>query len=185
MAVLDEHEGGYSDHELDPGGKTYRGISRVYWPNWPGWEIIDTESGGLEDESTLRRLDRLVQEFYRGEFWTRFQGDKVADLSQEVATELLECSVNLGVHRCVEFLQEALNVLNLNQRAYMDLVVDGLLGPVTLDRLRLYLDTRPPSRKKAEWRLLKVMNVQQGAHYFNQMKLHPDKEEFRGWFDRA
>lgn len=184
MAVLEEYEGGYSSLTFDPGGETYRGISRRYHPDWKGWEIIDTESGGLDEETTRRRLDRLVLDFFRGEFWDRFKGDDVANMSQEVATELLECSVNLGYRRCISFLQEALNYLNLDRRTFDDMVVDGLLGPVTLERLRQYLDSRPPPRKKAERRLLNIMNVLQGSHYLEQMKRHPEKEIFRGWFDR-
>ena len=34
-------EGGYNFDRMDPGGETYMGISRVYWPSWEGWVIID------------------------------------------------------------------------------------------------------------------------------------------------
>ena len=178
MVFLGKLEGLYSDHPVDPGGETYRGISRVYWPDWPGWKIID--SNNIDNDVTKRDLDRLVTEFYRVNFWNRFQGDKVAEISQKIATELLECGVNLDVPHAVKILQEALNLLNLNQRLYRDIVIDGRLGGITLSALAQCL-----KGDKAERRLLRVMNVLQGAHYVAQMNTYPEKEIFRGWFDRV
>ena len=34
-------EGGYARHPADPGGETYRGISRRYHPEWSQWADID------------------------------------------------------------------------------------------------------------------------------------------------
>jgi len=178
MRVLDKHEGRYSNIKVDPGGETYRGISRVYWPNWPGWEVLSHEVE-LCNPSAVRHLDRLVMEFYRAQFWDRFQGDAVSDISEEVAIEVFECGVNLGIHRAVSFLQEALNLLNRNERDYPDILVDGKLGPVTLDTLSTHTKV---NRKST---LLKVMNVLQGTHYIAQMRSHPEKEIFRGWFERT
>jgi hypothetical protein len=33
--------GGWVCDKDDPGGETYNGISRVNWPSWEGWQIID------------------------------------------------------------------------------------------------------------------------------------------------
>ena len=35
------HEGGYVNDPKDPGGETYKGISRKNHPDWEGWNIID------------------------------------------------------------------------------------------------------------------------------------------------
>jgi len=186
LAVLEKYEGGYADHRLDPGGQTYRGISRVYFPDWEGWSTIDNEPGIMTDGLTGRRfLDQLTAKFYREQFWNRFQGDLVADVSQNIAIELLECSVNMGVRRCVKHLQRSLNVLNRNQKLFSDIVDDGQLGPITLANLAEYLEIRPPSFDKSERRLIKVMNLMQGNHYLKKMQQYPEKEEFRGWFDRV
>lgn len=177
LAATLEHEGVDSDHPLDPGGQTYMGISRVYWPDWPGWEIIDND--GFDDEVTRRLLDRLVHEFYRTEFWGRVKGDQVSTLSPAVAAELFDTAVNRSVHAAVIILQQALNLLNRNELIYPDLVEDGRIGPRTLNTLRQYLQGSPESR------LLRVMNTLQGMHYVEQMRRWPQKEEFRGWFDRV
>ena len=183
MAVLEEYEGGYVNHPVDPGGETYRGISRVYYPDWWGWQIIDNEDD-LGNESIMRELERLTYNFYRMQYWNRFQGDALSDISVPITTEMLECSVNLGVTRCVSFLQRGLNLLNRNGKLYKDLVVDGKVGPATITTMDHYLDSRPPDRVAAEHRLLNIMNALQGNHYINQMERYPEKEEFRGWFDR-
>lgn len=177
IAITLGHEGVKSDHPLDPGGQTYMGISRVYWPEWEGWAVIDQDGG--DDPITRRLLDRLVHEFYRVEFWQRFNGDRVSALSHAIAAELFDTSVNLGVHRAVTILQQALNLLNRNQLFYPDIVEDGRLGPRTINVLERYLAGSPVNR------LLKVMNSLQAAHYIDQMRRWPEKEEFRGWFDRV
>jgi lysozyme family protein len=184
METLEKLEGGYSNNALDPGGETYRGISRVYFPDWAGWPIIATEPD-LTVTPVQRHLDQLTLKFYREQFWNRFQGDKVADLSQSIANQLLECSVNLGVRQCVKHLQKAVNLLNRNQKLYPDMVEDGKLGSITLSYLTKYLQSRPPAFDVAEKRLLNIMNALQGCHYIGIMERYPQREEFRGWFDRV
>lgn len=41
IAAESAKEGGYANVLGDKGGETYMGISRVYWPSWPGWPVID------------------------------------------------------------------------------------------------------------------------------------------------
>lgn len=177
LTITLEHEGVDSDHPLDPGGQTYCGISRVYWPNWPGWEIIDHD--GFDDEITRRLLDRLVHEFYQTEFWQRVKGDEISARSPAIAAELFDTAVNRGVHAAVVVLQQALNLLNGNQVYYQDIIEDGRPGPRTIVTLQRYLKGSPESR------LLKVMNALQANHYIDQMRRFPQKEKFRGWFDRV
>lgn len=41
FAATMQHEGEYANVVGDKGGETYMGISRVYWPSWAGWPVID------------------------------------------------------------------------------------------------------------------------------------------------
>lgn len=170
------HEGGYVNDPVDPGGETYAGVARRYWPNWAGWAFIDT----IRDKSSLHiyaKMEEYVELFYREQFWNRLQGDKIT--SQAVADELLDSAVNLGVHQAVKFLQIALNVLNRNGTAYENVVVDGELGPKTLTCLAT-------AAKTDEKLLVKVMNVLQGGYYLEKMQESEIKERFaRGWFNRV
>jgi len=170
-------EGHYSNDKGDPGGETYRGVSRVYWPHWAGWRFVDSLNFSPE-------LDGLVEDFYLINFWNRIQGDKIAGISTEIADEVFDTAVNRDVPPAVSILQDALSLLNNNARIYPDLLIDGLVGWKTLESLRLYCASRPPAKEVAVARLLRVMNCLQGGHYIAQMRKHPDREKFRGWFDR-
>jgi len=169
--MLFEGERKYTNLPFDPGGQTYSGISRVYWPSWAGWNFLDK---GLRDEA-----DILVPEFYRINFWNRIQGDVVCKLSPAIAYEIFDTSVHTSVHTGCTFLQQALNLLNRNQKEYKDILDDGMLGLITLTTLSLSFVNNP------EARILKVMNHLQGAFYIDRMTKHPEREEFVGWFDRA
>lgn len=183
-AVL-EHEGGYSNDPVDYGGETYMGISRVHFPLWPGWVIIDAYSRSRKTLPDLRvqlkkdgDLTMAVRSFYRDHFWNRFQGDTIPDYG--IALELMDIAVNMGVHRAVLILQKALNVLNRNELTYSDIVEDGGLGPMTLAALRQFLSIDSPAL------LCKVMNIMQGARYLEIMKKSTSQERFaRGWLKRV
>lgn len=170
FTITDKIEGGESDHPEDPGGHTWRGISRTYWPDWPGWPLIDS---GIDPP------DEMVQEFYRLHFWNRISGDCLARQSVFVAAEVFGTSVNTSVSKGSKILQEALCLLNCNGKIYPDIVIDGRIGPVTVKTLARYLAT------ESEPMLLKLLNDLQSEHYINLMRRYPEREEFRGWFKRV
>ena len=176
-----KHEGKYNFDGLDKGGETFMGISRVYWPSWPGWQLVDREWEnplGLIDRSAL--LD-LVESFYKTNFWLRIQGDRVAAVSPEVACELFDTAVNLDVPDAVRFLQTALNMQRITTRAFPELTVDGLLGSKTLMVIERYLATQPGNSESNEEILLNCMNGEQYICY----KGNPRHPYFRGWFLRV
>jgi lysozyme family protein len=166
-----QHEGFdlLTNSPIDPGGQTYSGISRVYWPDWAGWAFVDAEE---------RPPVELVELFYRTNFWNRVQGDRLAKISPEVAYEIFDTAVNLGVTAAVRFLQTA---YNLSRGVYgEDLQVDGKLGPVTLTAIGRYMPSRPGGKELNEEILLNCMNGEQYIFY----KANPKHKYFRGWFTR-
>lgn len=172
------HEGIYSADKLDPGGQTFCGISRLYWPYWKCWPVIDR---WLKDGGNPPDLTEEIRNFYYMNYWCRFQGDIISEISELVAEELFDTSVNLDVPDAVRFLQTALNMQNRYQESYPDIVVDGRLGPKTIETLRRYLSQQPGSREDNETILLNCMNGEQYIHY----KSNPRHEHFRGWFMRV
>lgn len=175
------HEGGYVKDAHDPGGETYRGIARRFYPRWPGWARIDRAKRARGFPASLERdatLQAQVAAFYREHFWDRFQGDAIPE--QAVAEEVFDTAVNLGVERAVEFLQRGLNLLNRRGRLYPDLAVDGAFGPKTLAALRAYLKKDDPEP------LLTILNVLQGMHYIARIEQSPRLEKYaRGWLKRV
>lgn len=176
------HEGGYANDSIDRGGETYRGISRVHHPGWDGWNKVDALKveagfpGSLESNASLQAS---IKVFYKQKYWDRFLGDDIS--SQQVAMELYDTGVNMGVRRSVRFLQNGLNLLNRNQQNYEDLIVDGWLGQHTLEVLSKYLGLDGNSDA-----LIKLMNIQQGARYVGIMEHDSSQEKYaRGWLQRA
>lgn len=170
-----EGDGVLSNNALDYGGETYSGISRVYWPNWKGWTLIDQHKAGNDIDWPL--VDRFTREFYRANFWNRIQGNRLSEISPEIAYELFDTAVNVGVTRAVEFLQEAHNVAG---KSRYELVVDGIVGPVTIDTIAKYIKTKPGSPELNTEILLNCMNGEQYIFY----KLKDDPHH-RGWFRRV
>lgn len=181
--ILVSHEGGYAYDPLDRGGETYRGIARRFHPGWGGWKIIDAIKAEMPNDlrralDTHAELQECVRSYYRIAYWVPIGGDAIS--CQQLANELFEQAVNLGVGRAVEHLQRALNALNRNGRQYPDLIADGRMGPRTLEAIERYLDGDPPDY------LLVALNVLQGAYYLDFMRRSPDQERFaRGWLARV
>ena len=123
VAKTELWEGGYSNNPLDPGGETYRGISRRSWPNWVGWAVIDSlvgQPGFPVDEindylNRNSRLQGLVVDFYHKNFWNY---DGIAD--QDVAWKVFDLGVNVGKVHAVKILQHAVGTN-----------MDGVYGPNT------------------------------------------------------
>lgn len=188
MANFDEayditlgHEGGYTNDPVDVGGETYKGVARRYYPDWRGWEIIDDAKSINNFPNNLRgntNLDKMIKTFYKKLYWNLFWGDDIPN--QEVANEMFDTGVNMGVGRAVKYLQKGLNVLNRNQKNYRDIVEDGGFGNNTMTALNQYLSVDDASF------LLKVMNILQGMHYIDYMTKSPTQERFaRGWLKRV
>jgi lysozyme family protein len=118
-------EGGYSNDPDDPGGETYRGISRIHNPIWPGWTIIDQAKNSpgfpldLEDNDELAEL---VSSHYQSNYWDRIRGDEIAD--QEIAEAIFDFAVNAGPRTSTKLAQSVAGA-----------PVDGIVGPHTLEKL--------------------------------------------------
>jgi len=171
------HEVGYVDDPDDTGGETYDGISRKYNPSWPGWALIDQYKPNFSKEIKAK-LEALKKIFYKEKYWGINHLDDFE--SQEIAEELFDTGVNMGVVRAAQFLQESLNYLNKNGSLYSDLLVDGDIGSKTKSVLDIIM------RRKDDALLLKILNVLQARQYLEYMKKDPTQEKFiRGWFNRV
>lgn len=174
LSVILQHEGYYSKDPVDKGGETFMGISRVFHKNWEGWEFIDASnrSGQVPDKVLLLPM---VSSFYKTNYWDRFMGDK---LPQDLAVEMLDIAVNIGLFKAVSLLQEACNLLNDNGSRWDDMKVDGVFGDETLIVVKTACD-------KGLRYLVNTLNVMQGAYYLDVVRRNPKQEKFlRGWCER-
>ena len=179
--ITKKHEGGYANDKDDVGGETYKGVSRRYHPSWSGWKIIDgykNKPNFLNNIYNDESLEELVLRFYKEKFWDVNLLDEVS--SQNIANEMFDTGVNMGVGRAAKFLQRALNALNKGGRLYPDLVEDGVIGNTTLRALNACLSYR------GDVYVYKVLNILQGMHYLEFMRRSPIQEKFAyGWLDRV
>jgi lysozyme family protein len=127
----------------------------------------------------------MVREFYRDVFWHPIAGDKLSEQSPAIAMKVFDVAVNVNHVRASEWLQTALNLLNRNQRLYRDLLVDGDIGQKTLETLRVALAQRPPAREVTERRVIKIISSRYSDLWFDRMQKFPEREEFRGIWDRV
>ncbi len=111
-------EGGYKLHTVkgDKGGMTFAGISRVYWPDWTGWQLID---GG---EVSGPRLEAMVHVFFKIHFWDQIYGDQIG--FQSVADTIYDFAVNSDLNDAVQCVQKIVGAK-----------VDGKFGPKTFAKL--------------------------------------------------
>lgn len=177
-----QFEGGYAHDPADRGGETFRGISRVNWPDWPGWELIDQVKGRGAGAPWLinaafdghPEMERLVAAFYQRHFWRPFE-----ELGGpgRVRAKLFDTAVNVGIGGAVKMLQRAINHLEPASA----LRVDGAIGPRTRAGLDLAL-----AGKGGEERLLSAFGQEQEAHYRRLVDRSPGQARFlKGWLRRA
>ena len=125
-----EMEGGWSDHPDDSGKVTYRGITRKNFPNWVGWTKLDKwinangtpKTGKIFTETEIPGLEKDCKDFYKQNFWIPIKGDEI--INQEVANDLFDTSVNMGIKQAVILTQRTLGIAET-----------GKMDKLTLDTL--------------------------------------------------
>ncbi len=110
FTTLLKHEGGFSDHPSDPGGKTRFGIT----------EAVAREVGYRGDMRELP-LD-LAKRIYKDRYWDAVRAD---ELPEAVRYAVFDAAVNSGPRQAILWLQRAVGVKD-----------DGIIGPKTLAAVR-------------------------------------------------
>jgi lysozyme family protein len=160
-------EGGYSNNPNDAGGET----------NW-GVTIAVAQANGFT--GAMRDMTKAqALEVYRSQYFVKPGWGLVMGVSPGIATECYDTGVNMGPKVASVFLQRTLNVLNRQGKDYGDLVVDGAVGPATVNALRALIAKRGST---AETVVLKALNCLQGARYIELAEGRQANEDFAyGW----
>jgi lysozyme family protein len=187
------HEGQYSNDPRDLGGETWKGISRKNWPTWEGWLVIDSIKRAVNAVDLVKalradeELEEMVQEFYQANFYDNLKFNEIN--IQEIADELFDTAINQGAVKAVQYFQQALNLLNNNQKHYSDINEDGSIGPATIKAFTAYMFTSAfPGRstERVISTLLKAMNGLQFTRYVAICEAKPEQEVyFFGWLNRV
>lgn len=163
-------EGNYVNDPLDSGGETYKGISRKNFPNWKGWEYIDTIPNKKRgDEFDNEEVNNSVYSFYLINFYNKLKIDDIKDL--HISAHLLDQSVNSGNSVGVKCLQRAVNTL-----IPVPLTVDGAIGPNTIQEAN---NCNPKT-------LLSALEEERRKFYRSIVERKPSQEKFlKGWLNRV
>lgn len=102
------HEGGYVDDPVDPGGETKYGISKRSYPH------VDIKA----------LTEAQAKDIYYRDWWLRLRCNEIQD--DRIAQKLLDTCINVGAMTGVRILQRAL--CDVGQ----PVSIDGLIGPQTI-----------------------------------------------------
>lgn len=161
-----QNEGGYGNDPQDPGGETYKGISRNNWNSWRGWQNIDLGKRRPNFPANLEKdidLQGAVKEFYQSAFWSPIQGDRL--INQAVANSIFDFAVNAGVKTSVSLAQMV-----------VETEPDGVVGDKTIKAI----NDLDPEHFLASFTVAKI------ARYISIVKKRPTSQKyFYGWVCRA
>jgi lysozyme family protein len=119
-------EGGYANVPGDRGGETYKGISRVNFPNWPGWIIVD-KNKPLKYNQVIKDpiLDAQVNGFYKKYFWDSLNIDQLPAPVQGI---LFDFAINSGNVTAAKAFQKV-----IRDTTGAKIVIDGVIGKGTIN----------------------------------------------------
>lgn len=169
------HEGDeFTQIKEDSGGRTKYGVTeksalraKQFWHlyNWDG----NIETMPLQ----------FAQDWYVYDYYLAPKFNLVAEVSQMIAGEMFDSSVNIGSKYPILWLQQILNVFNSRETYYKDITEDGLIGGGTINALRLFINKRG---LEGESTLYNLLNCMQGSYYVQIARNNSKNEVFVfGW----
>jgi len=115
-------EGGFVDHESDPGGATAYGITQGTYDQF-------RKDTWKEQQSVIAITETERDTIYRDRYWKKAGCDEQAIFSPMIAMVQFDASVNVGVIRATKWLQSVVR----SDR-------DGVYGPLTHQQFTEVLD---------------------------------------------
>lgn len=175
-------EGGYTNNPADRGGPTKFGITLTTATKYKA--ALTTQFGW---DGNMQNLTQPMAVYvYVQEYWNKMNCDAICAISSTtpvLADLLFEAGINFGWNQVATWLQQALNVSNLRQAYYPDLVMDGNLGTVSVAAIRTLVTKRPSDGLS---NLLWMVSARAGAKYMDICLNNESQETFlSGWENRA
>ena len=204
-------EGGYSNYKEDRGGETYKGISRVFNPDWAGWKIIDKYKNqinfdtrfhqiyadieaGIKNKDSLRKLfkeldkllnsDETLQNLIKEFYFNNYWKKMKLDEIAKVYPDLAIKLFTLAVNTGTYKIgiKYLQQALNYLNRGGKEFPDLVVDGLIGSKTLNAFNHLVNTGFKED---ILTVIKLLQGRHYLNLMDKYPQYKEFRGWFRRV
>lgn len=184
VKIVMDHEGGFVDDPVDPGGATNFGISLRFLRGLDDYLEWDLDFDGDVDADDIRLLRREdAKAIYKRQFWDRYNVGQIRP--QMVADKLFDLSVNMGSPQASKIAQRAILALG------GALSVDGVVGPITRAKIweswpkvrawdyRSRVEANTPG-------LVAAMRAEAAAFYRSLILLKPKFRKYEdGWMRRA
>lgn len=172
--ITARNESGYAHVDGDTGEETYNGISRKWFPHWPGWAIVDAHKP-LSHGQTIKdaRLEQMEKEFYHVEFWNKISGDKLP--SQDLANQAYDQAVNGGVPSAKQMLRSVGIVICMLIMLFSASAQNNPCQKIQRERDSLMLVTQQQGVRL--WRIRRYVQIVD--------KNRSQAKFLRGWIKRA
>jgi len=170
-------EGGLVDDVRDSGKITKAGVSLKFLE----MNGIDIDGNGVVDLNDIIALNNdKIKDIYYEYFWKRGKVGEIYKATSKsnttIATQVFDMIVNLGIVGGSKLLQEAMNK-ELKKINLPPIVVDGLVGSITLNMLKKIKNYRSLNNNMVDSRILKYARI---------VRALPVKACFLvGWINRA
>lgn len=182
--IIKENEGGWVLDPEDPGGETFRGVTRRDWPWLAMWSHIDAAKDNFMklapsqlSDASWEVIDASCKFVAEHGYWNRVRG--VDLINQSLANMLCDSAYLNGVHQASKFLQRGLNKMNRVGTLYLNLAEDGGIGKITLRSLKII------SRRGELKRLFALIKAYRITFYSELMESAEYREKYPGWIDRS
>ena len=110
LQLLLKHEGGFVNHERDPGGMTNLGVTKSVYEEWLGYEV--------DKQDMMKLTPEDVAPIYLNHYWIKANCD---ELPSGLDYVVFDWAVNSGVSRSSKGIQKCCGA-----------EPDGVIGPKTL-----------------------------------------------------
>lgn len=158
IAAVFAVEGGYSNNPKDPGGETNHGITKAV-------AVEHGYTGPMRDLPKTKAEEIYYEDYIRK---PGFVG--VIEVSPAVGEKLVDGGVNTGTSRPSRWFQIALNSLNRGGQDYPAILVDGKVGPGTVNAYKSLQRVR--GKVLACEMTIKLIDAQQAVYYMNLTNLN-------------
>ena len=98
--LLQEAEGNFVDHPLDPGGATNKGWTLANYMTF-GWD--NDQDGDIDVQDLKLMTDAQAKQLYKQQFWDKMRASEIN--SQAVANTYVDHGVNAGRWRAIMMMQ--------------------------------------------------------------------------------